>query len=170
VQKVSIIPRSLGSLGYTMQRPTDDRYVIAAGELRDRMAVLLGGRAAESLVFGDLSTGAADDLAKATDIARQYVTRFGMSEITGQPVLEQIAQPFLTPAAQPGRRDYSEATSREVDIAIRKMLEEALERAKALLTRRRAELEAGAALVLERETIMVADFPALAASGVALAA
>jgi cell division protease FtsH len=83
VQKVSIIPRSMGALDFTMQRPTDDRYVITAGELRDRMAVLLGGRAAERLVFGDLSTGAADDLAKATDIARQYVTRSGMSEITG---------------------------------------------------------------------------------------
>jgi len=160
----------MGSLGYTMQRPTDDRYVITAGELKDRMTVLLGGRAAESLVFGDLSTGAADDLAKATDIARQVVTRFGMSEVTGQPVLEQIAQPFLTPAMQQSRRDFSEATSREVDIAVRGMLQDALDRAKAILGGRRADLEAGAQLVLERETITAADFPALATLGVPVAA
>ena len=104
VQKVSIIPRSMGAPGFTMQRPTDDRHVITAGELRDRMAVLLGGRAAERLVFGDLSTCAADDLAKATDIGRRYVTRSGMSEITGQPVLEQVSQPLLSTAIGSGRR------------------------------------------------------------------
>lgn len=164
VQKVSIIPRSMGSLGYTMQRPTDDRYVITAGELRDRMAVLLGGRAAESLVFGDLSTGAADDLAKATDIARQYATRFGMSETIGQPVLEQVGQPFLSPAMQTNRRDFSETTLREVDLAIRKMLEDALDRAKAILASRRADLDAGARLVLERETITAVEFPPLASA------
>lgn len=133
------------------------------------MAVLLGGRAAERLVFGDLSTCAADDLAKATDIGRRYVTRSGMSEITGQPVLEQVSQPLLSTAIGSGRRGYSEATSREVDIAVRNMLEAALDRATAVLTSRRADLEAGAMLVLERETILPI-FPALAASSVAVAA
>ena len=95
VHKVSIIPRSIGALGYTMQRPTDDRFLITARELADRMAVLLAGRAAEQTVFGEVSTGAADDLAKVTDIARQIVTRFGMTEALGQAVLESRSTGFL---------------------------------------------------------------------------
>lgn len=159
VHKVSIIPRAIGALGYTLQRPTDDRYVITASELRDRIAVLMGGRAAEALVLGEISTGAADDLAKATDIARQYVARFGMGEGTGQAVLEQLAQPFLNgPYAQAGRRDYSEATSREVDLAIRQLIEAAFVRARSLLDANRADLDRGTALLLERETITPADF------------
>lgn len=79
VQKVSIIPRSIGALGYTLQRPTDDRFLITSSELKERMAALLAGRAAEELIYGEVSTGAADDLAKATDVARQSVVRFGMS-------------------------------------------------------------------------------------------
>ncbi|MBK8082526.1 MAG: ATP-dependent zinc metalloprotease FtsH [Devosia sp.] len=162
VHKVSIIPRAIGSLGYTLQRPTDDRYVITASELRDRIAVLMGGRAAEALVFGEVSTGAADDLAKATDIARQYVARFGMGEGTGQAVLEQVVQPYLNgPGAQAGRKDYSEATSRELDLAIRQLIETAYERAGALLAARRADLERGTALLLEREAITPAEFAPL---------
>lgn len=162
VHKISIIPRSIGALGYTMQRPTDDRYVIAAGELEDRMAVLMGGRAAELIVLGDTSTGAADDIAKATDIARQFVARFGMSNATGQAVLEQVVQPNLATALTQTRRDYSEATSREIDLAIRDLLDKALARARDLLERRRQDLDAGAKLVLERESITPIDFPALA--------
>ncbi|MDO8360076.1 MAG: cell division protein FtsH, partial [Devosia sp.] len=162
VQKVSIIPRSIGSLGYTMQRPTDDRYVITSSELRDRMTVLMGGRAAEAVVLGEVSTGAADDLAKATDIARQYVARFGMGEETGQAVLEQVAQPYLGNAMMAARKDYSEATSRELDLAIRKMLDDAFERAKAILEARRADLDAGSKMLLERETITPAEFSPLA--------
>ena len=158
VQKVSIIPRSIGSLGYTMQRPTDDRYVITASELRDRMTVLMGGRAAEAVVLGEVSTGAADDLAKATDIARQYVARFGMGEDTGQAVLEQVTQPYLGNPMMTARKDYSEATSRELDLAIRKMLDEAFERAKAILESHRADLDAGSKMLLERETITPAEF------------
>ena len=95
VHKVSIIPRSIGALGYTMQRPTEDRFLITAGELKDRMVVLMAGRAAEDLIFGEISTGAADDLAKVTDIARQIVTRFGMSKEVGQAVLEQQRSSYL---------------------------------------------------------------------------
>ncbi len=95
VHKVSIIPRSIGALGYTMQRPTEDRFLITASELKDRMCVLLAGRAAEQLIFGEVSTGASDDLAKATDIARQIAMRFGMSEKLGQAVLEEDRQAFL---------------------------------------------------------------------------
>ncbi len=162
IHKVSIIPRSIGALGYTMQRPTEDRYVITAGELTDRMAVLMGGRAAEFVIFGDFSTGAADDLAKVTDIARQYVTRFGMSNKTGQAVLEQVLQPYLDTSIAPTRRDYSEDTAREVDLAVRELIAQTFERAKAILDKRRQDLEAGAQLLLDRETITPADFPAIA--------
>ena len=95
VHKVSIIPRSIGALGYTLQRPTEDRFLITTGELKNRMVVLLAGRAAEDLVFGEISTGAADDLAKVTDVARQIVTRFGMAEELGQTVLEDTRQSYL---------------------------------------------------------------------------
>jgi len=161
IHKVSIIPRAIGSLGYTMQRPTDDRYVITAAELKDRMAILMAGRAAEQLVFGEFSTGAADDLAKVTDIARQYVTRFGMSESLGQAVLEQVLQPYLDAPSAQTRRDYSEATSRELDLAVRTIIQDAYERAKAILAGRRADLDAGAALLIEHEVITPAEFPAL---------
>ncbi|MDP1731723.1 MAG: ATP-dependent zinc metalloprotease FtsH [Devosia sp.] len=161
IHKVSIIPRAIGSLGYTMQRPTEDRYVITASELKDRMTVLMGGRAAEFVAFDDFSTGAADDLAKVTDIARQYVARFGMSESTGQAVLEQIMQPYLDSPMAQARRDYSEATSRELDLAVRGLIQETFERAKAILEKRRADLDAGTKLLLEKEVITPAEFPAI---------
>ncbi len=162
VHKVSIIPRSIGALGYTMQRPTEDRFLITTGELKDRMAVLMGGRAAEDLVFGEISTGAADDLAKATDVARQIVTRFGMDEKVGQAVLEEQRQQYLgdTPGL-PRQRDYSEATAREVDLAVRGLIEEAYESAKQTLRDKNADLNAGAKLLLEKETLTPEDFPPL---------
>ena len=95
VHKVSIIPRGIGALGYTIQRPTEDRYLMSREELENRMAVLLGGRAAETIVFGELSTGAADDLQKVTDIARAMVTRYGMVEKLGQVTFEDQPQSFL---------------------------------------------------------------------------
>lgn len=162
VEKISIIPRSIGALGYTLQRPTEDRFLITATELRERMAVLLAGRAAEDIIFGEVSTGASDDLAKATDIARQYVTRFGMDKKVGQAVLEEQKSQFLgdTPAFV-GKRDYSEETSREVDLAVRRLIDDAYEAAKTILAAGAANLEAGARLLLERETITPTDFPAL---------
>jgi cell division protease FtsH len=162
VQKVSIIPRSIGALGYTLQRPTDDRFLITASELRDRLVALLAGRAAEELICGEVSTGAADDLVKATDIARQFVTRFGMSESVGQAVLEAPQQTFLgdTPTAvAPRLRDYSEATAREIDLAVRELIDVAYTTAKQLLQSRLEDLKAGARLLLEKETITPADFP-----------
>ena len=165
VHKVSIIPRSVGSLGYTLQRPTEDRFLITAGELTDRMVVLLAGRAAEDLTFGEISTGAADDLAKVTDIARQSVTRFGMSKALGQAVLEQQRQSYLGDnALRVTDKDYSEATAREVDLAVRKLIDEAYGRARAILKRRAEDLKAGAELLLERETLTPADYPPLKAT------
>lgn len=160
VHKVSIIPRSIGALGYTMQRPTDDRFLITEGELKERMIALLAGRAAEDIVYGEVSTGAADDLAKATEVARQSVMRFGMSSAVGQAVLEEQKQQWLGDGSF-HQRDYSEATAREVDLAVRQMLDEAFFAAQELLRSRMAELKAGANLLLERETITPDDFPPL---------
>src|SRR5689334_21350383 len=116
VHKVSIIPRGIGSLGYTIQRPTEDRFLMTREELENKMAVLLGGRAAEYIVFGHLSTGAADDLSKVTDIARNMVMRYGMDERLGHVAYESERAPFLgEPAAAmmpPRERRYSDATAR----------------------------------------------------------
>src|SRR5260370_15845835 len=97
VHKVSIIPRGIGALGYTIQRPTEDRFLMTREELENKMAVLLGGRAAEWIVYGHLSTGAADDLAKVTDIARAIVTRYGMTERLGHIALDRDRSSFLAP-------------------------------------------------------------------------
>ncbi len=165
VHKVSIIPRTIGALGYTMQRPTEDRFLITADELKDRMAVLMAGRAAEQLIFGEYSTGAADDLAKVTDVARQMVARFGMSEELGHVVLEQQRQTFLGDHVMaPPTRDYAELTARELDLAVRALVEEAFERATSILEAHREDLEAGAKLLLEKETVTPDDFPPLARS------
>ncbi|SDU35403.1 ATP-dependent zinc metalloprotease FtsH [Geopseudomonas guangdongensis] len=162
VHKVSIIPRSIGALGYTLQRPTEDRFLITLQELKDRMVVLLAGRAAEQLLFGEVSTGAADDLAKVTDIARQIVTRFGMSAELGQAVLERQSNSFLGESVIAMReKDYSEQTAREVDLAVRALIDAAYARAGEILQRRRAELDAGARLLLERETITPEEFAPL---------
>ncbi|GMB79368.1 ATP-dependent zinc metalloprotease FtsH [Shinella zoogloeoides] len=161
VHKVSIIPRSIGALGYTLQRPTDDRFLITASELKERMVVLLAGRAAEEVVYDEISTGAADDLAKATDIARQSLTRFGMSGALGPAVLEEEKQQWLGDGARLQPRDYAEATAREVDLAVRSMLEEAGAAARDLLRARIDDLRAGALLLMERETITPEDFPPL---------
>ena len=163
VQKVTIIPRSVGALGYTMQRPTEDRFLITLPDLKERMVVLLAGRAAEDLVFGEISTGASDDLAKVTDIARECVTRYGMSETVGHVVLEARRQRYLGDGpALASDRDYSEATAREVDLAVRALVAEAYDRARSILTARRADLDRGAALLLERESLTPDDFPPLA--------
>ncbi|WP_130931793.1 ATP-dependent zinc metalloprotease FtsH [Pseudomonas sp. Sample_24] len=160
VHKVSIVPRAVGSLGYTLQRPTEDRFLISCQMLKDRIVVLMAGRAAEHLVFGQISTGAADDLARATDIARQLITRFGMSATLGQSVLERQSASFLgehMPSAMD--KDYSEQTAREVDLEIRALLDEGYHRATALLEGRRADLDAGALLLLEKETLTAEEFP-----------
>ncbi len=162
VHKVSIIPRSIGALGYTLQRPTEDRFLITLGELKSRMVVLLAGRAAEQVTFGEISTGAADDLAKVTDVARQIVTRFGMAPEVGQAVLEGQHSAYLGDNMLSVRdKDYSEATSREIDLAVRKLIDDAYARAIDILKTRHDDLEAGAKLLLAKETITPDDFPQL---------
>ena len=125
VHKVSIIPRGVGALGYTIQRPTEDRFLLARGDLENRVAVLMGGRAAEALIFdGEVSTGASDDLQRATEIATEMVTRYGMNETIGQRTYAPPPQPFLT-GTTANRPEASEATEREIDIAVRDILAKA---------------------------------------------
>ncbi len=153
VHKISIIPRGIGALGYTIQRPTEDRYLMTREELENKMAVLLGGRASEQIIFQHLSTGAADDLAKATDIARSMVTRYGMDEKLGQVVYQEEAPLFLEGIPTVSKRDFSEETAREIDCAVRDLVNAALEKASAILIRNREVLENGAKMLLEQETL-----------------
>lgn len=156
VHKVSIIPRGVGALGYTIQRPTEDRFLMTRAELENKMAVLLGGRAAEFVVFRHWSTGAADDLAKVTDIARAMVTRYGMSEQLGHIALETEQRPYLAPDPGMGglsRHDYGAHTADAIDEEIRKIIDRAFDVAVRILTDRRAVLEGAAARLLEEETL-----------------
>ena len=162
VHKVSIIPRGVGALGYTMQRPTEDRYLMVKDELEKKMAVLLGGRAAEHIIFNHLSTGAADDLNKVTEIARSMVTRFAMEPQLGHVTYDNEPMGMLGPGL-PGmtRRDYSNETAREIDAAIRRIVEQAFTRARAILDRNRTVLEDAARLLLEKETLVEAELKTL---------
>jgi cell division protease FtsH len=161
VHKVSIIPRGVGALGYTMQRPTEDRFLLVQHDLENRIAVLMGGRAAEALIFdGELSTGAADDLQRATEIAMQMVTRYGMNETLGPRTYAPPPQPFLT-GQQTGQVEASETTEREIDVAVRDIAAKGFERATDVLRRRRADLDEGARRLLENETLTADDFPAI---------
>ncbi|MCG6874023.1 MAG: ATP-dependent zinc metalloprotease FtsH [Betaproteobacteria bacterium] len=158
VHKISIIPRGIGALGYTIQRPTEDRYLMTRAELENKMMVLLGGRAAEAVVFDHLSTGAADDLAKVSDIARSMVMRYGMVESLGHVSYQEERPAFLAiPGAPPPRREFSEDTAREIDNAVRDLAGKAFERARDLLVMKRDALERGAQLLLQKETLVEED-------------
>ncbi|MDH3689428.1 MAG: ATP-dependent zinc metalloprotease FtsH [Gammaproteobacteria bacterium] len=163
VHKISIIPRGIGALGYTIQRPIEDRYLMTRNELENKLAVLFGGRAAEILVFDELSTGAADDLAKATNIARSMVTRYGMEDRVGQMTYEDQPHSFLgTPyGTLPERREYSEETAREIDCAVREIVTSAFDRATEILTRHRKILEKTAKQLLDKETLTADELPDL---------
>ena len=152
VHKVSIIPRGIGALGYTLQRPTEDRYLMTRDEMEMKLAVLQGGRAAEYVIYGHFSTGAADDLSRATDIARRMVTRYAMVPELGSATYTESEGSFLG-AQGFGSRSHSEETAREIDSAVRKILDGSFDRAIQLLTRNRRVLEASAAELLEKETL-----------------
>lgn len=156
VHKVSIIPRGMGALGYTIQRPIEDRFLMTRDELENKMAVLLGGRAAEWLVFGHLSTGAADDLAKVTDIARAMVTRYGMSRRLGHMALEREPNAFLGNEAMLGlkpQHDYAESTATAIDEEVQELVQSSFQRSLELLEARRALLERSAQRLLQHETL-----------------
>ena len=154
IHKVSIIPRGVGALGYTIQRPTEDRFLMTHVELLNKMAVLLGGRAAEQVVFHEVSTGAADDLVRATDIARAMVLRYGMSDALGNVAYEREQSVFLQPnIPMPQNRNYSEETANKIDIAVRVLVDQALERAINILQVNRALLDQTAEELLKTETL-----------------
>ena len=154
VAKISIIPRGVGALGYTQQQPTEDRYLLRKSEILDRIDVLVGGRVAEQLVFQDVSTGAENDLQRATDMARHMVTHYGMSETLGLATYDaQPAPMFLGGPAMPEQRNCSERTAEQIDREVAKLLEDARARVLETLTRNRARLDALSRLLLEREVV-----------------
>lgn len=162
VQKISIIPRGIAALGYTLQLPTEDRFLMTKSELENKIAVLLGGRIAETLIFGEPSTGAQNDLVKATDIAKSMIKAYGMSGKLGTITLERERQPQFVQLQLPQEKgDYSEETAREIDCEVRRIIEEQYDRVTRLLTERQAALREGASVLLEKEVITGADLRAI---------
>ena len=159
VQKISIIPRGVAALGYTLQRPTEDRFLMTREELEDKMAVLLGGRAAEEVVFSHLSTGAANDLSKVTEIARSMVMRYGMVRTLGHVAYENEPAGFLSNNIS--QKQFSETTAREIDVAVREIVDRAYAKALGILKRERAALERWAQKLLDKETLLEADLDEL---------
>jgi cell division protease FtsH len=165
VHRVSIIPRSVGALGHTLQLPTRERYLLTLPELEDQLAVMLAGRAAEELAYQTVSTGAADDLERAAELAHQMATRFGMTERLG-PVTYRGGREgrFLPSAFSEDARGYSETTARIIDEEVRRLVDEAHARARTVLASRRAELARVAAALAARETLTRAEVEGLVAA------
>ncbi len=161
VQKVSIIPRGVGALGYTLQRPTEDRFLLSVSQLKNRIAVLMGGRASERLIFdGDVSTGAADDLQRATEIAIEMVTKYGMDGKVGQRTYASRPQMFLQ-AAQDAAVSAAEMTGREIDLAVRDLVEAGDACARAILEKHRHDLDEGVGILIAKETLTAEEFAPL---------
>jgi cell division protease FtsH len=153
VHKISIIPRGIAALGYTQQQPTEDRYLMTRSELLDRLAVLLGGRVAEELVFKEISTGAQNDLQRASDIARSMVTEYGMSESLGLVSYERPRQPTFLPESFSSSKNYSEAKAAQIDEEVTRFVEEAHQRVRKILSERRKVLDDLAHLLSEKESV-----------------
>ncbi len=164
VQKISIIPRGIAALGYTMQVPTGDRFLMRKTELENKVASLLGGRAAEEIIFGDISTGAHNDLARATDITRSMIREYGMSDKLGQVYLAGDKQPLFLGTGMRETGDYSEATSEIIDLEIRESIRREYDRALAILREKKDILIRGARLLLEKEKIDGEEIRALMVS------
>jgi cell division protease FtsH len=165
VQKISIIPRGIAALGYTMQVPTEDRFLMKKTELLNKIACLLGGRAAEEIIFGDISTGAHNDLARATDITKSMIKEYGMSDRLGQVYFShEKRQQFLDLGIQE-TADYSNATAEAIDEEISKIIAEEYARAVEILKSKRSTLEKGAVLLLEKEKIEGPELKALVDNG-----
>ena len=167
IKKISIIPRGVAALGYTMQVPTEDRFLMRKTELENKVASLLGGRAAEEIVFGDISTGAHNDLARATDITRSMIREYGMSEKLGQVYLAGDKQSLYMGVTPREAGDYSEATAEIIDQEIRESIRREYERALAILREKREILIRGARLLLEKEKLDGEEIRALLALPVA---
>lgn len=161
VHKISIVPRGIAALGYTEQRPTEDRYLMSRSELVGKLDVLLGGRVAEKIIFGEVSTGASNDLQRATDLARAMLTQYGMGATLGPVTYSRRNQPIFMPQDSgylPPGQEYSEATAASLDDELRRLLEEREDRVNQLLTEHRDQLEAVAQKLLEQEVLEGRDF------------
>jgi cell division protease FtsH len=154
VNKVSIIPRGIAALGYTQQLPTEDRYLMTREELLDRLCVLLGGRVAEEIIFKDISTGAQNDLQRATDIARSMVTEYGMSEKLGLVTYTKEKRPLFLDTGFAPAKEYSEETAQEIDAEVSRLMEECHKRVTTILNEKREHLEIISQTLLEKETIL----------------
>jgi len=155
VHRVSIIPRSVGALGHTLQLPTEERFLMTRAELRDQLTVMLGGRAAEEIIFeGEISTGASNDLERASELARQMVMRFGMSERLGHLTYgKPLVSRYLESALGLEERNYSDKTAEAIDEEVQRLVDEAFERAREILSNRRAHLETIARELIRKETL-----------------
>ncbi len=153
VHKVTIIPRGIAALGMTYQLPTEDRFLLTRSEIEDRIAVLLGGRVAEELVYGEVSTGAHNDLERATELARLMVTKYGMSERVGLATYGERTPLFLKASGFGGERDFSEATARTIDEEVRAILDRTHDRVRGLLTTKKSALVAAAGELKRVETL-----------------
>jgi cell division protease FtsH len=162
VHKISIVPRGIAALGYTIQLPTEDRYLMTQKELEDRLAVLLAGRVTEETVFGDVSTGAQNDLSRATDIARAMVKEYGMSGRMGLTTFERPHNPFLKGGEwMPTEKEYSEKTAAEIDDEVRRILDETHSKTRRIVEEKRDIIDRLAKLLLEKEVVDREEFKAL---------
>jgi len=162
VQKITVIPRGIAALGYTMQVPTEDRFLMGKSELENKIATLLGGRAAEEIVSGDISTGAHNDLSRATDIARSMVKEYGMSKVGQVYYASNRRAQFLSPLPE-GTGEYSEATAEVIDREINAIISAQYDRALDILRGKRGILEKSVSILLEKETIEGGELKALMA-------
>jgi len=161
VQKISIIPRGIAALGYTMQVPTEDRYLMKKTELLNKIASLLGGRAGEEIIFGDISTGAHNDLARATDIAKSMIKEYGMSDRLGQVYFAREKRPQFLDMGMREAGDYSDATAEAIDNEIKAVIGTEYARALDILRSKKDILQKGAQLLLDKEKIEGAELKAL---------
>jgi len=154
VHRVSIVQRGITALGYTLQLPTEDRYLMTKTELQDKLCVMLGGRVAEELTFNEVSTGAQNDLQRAANIARSMVTEYGMTEKFGPLTFEKERRPmFLDIGLSPGTKEYSEDTARQIDEEVKRLVDDAYKKVREELRANQDKLRILAAALLEKETI-----------------
>ena len=162
VHKISIVPRGIAALGYTIQLPTEDRYLMTQSELEDRLAVLLAGRVTEEVVFGDVSTGAQNDLMRATDIARAMVKEYGMSGKMGLMAYERPHNPFLTGDIwTPTEKEYSEKIAAEIDEEVKRILDDTHDKTQKIIEEKRETIDSLAKLLLEKEVVGREEFQKL---------
>jgi cell division protease FtsH len=166
VHKISIIPRGIAALGYTQQQPTEDRYLLTRSELNDRLAVLLGGRVAEELVFNEISTGAQNDPQRASDIARAMVTEYGMSDSLGLVSYERPRQAMFLPESFSQGKNYSETKAAQIDDEIERFVDEAHQRVRKILSERRTVLDDLARLLSQKESVQGEELRRMLAAAV----